>query len=111
MKRAWLLVILSFSARSVLMGQVPVRRDPKTHRVAAAEAPTPSVTPDGRYRFYAEAVSGEGDHLFLRDLTTGETRRLTKGPGETDFNDPIMSPDGRLIAYAWVTPEIGRAHV
>lgn len=103
MKRAWLLVILSCSTMSTVMGQVPVRRDPKWHKVAAAEAPTHSVTPDGRYRFYAEE-GGEGNQLFLRDLKTVETRRLTKGPGETDFNDPIMSPDGRLIAYAWVTP-------
>lgn len=63
MKRAWLLVILSCSTMSTVMGQVPVRRDPKWHKVAAAEAPTHSVTPDGRYRFYAEE-GGEGNQLF-----------------------------------------------
>ncbi len=104
MKRALFVMILSSLAVSLVTAQKPAKVAPKHYKVAAAEAPTHSVTPDGRYRFYAEELSGEGDHLFLQDLKTGETRRLTKGPGETDFNDPIMSPDGRLIAYAWVTP-------
>ena len=63
----------------------------------AAEAPTHSVTPDGRYRFYAEEDGGGDEHLFLRDLTTGETRPLTKGPGAV--GNAIMSPDGKQIAY------------
>ncbi len=104
MKRAWVVLILSSLAVSRLNAQESAKVAPKHYEVAAGEAPTHSVTPDGRYRFYAEEVSGEGEHLFLRDLKTGETRRLTKGPGETDFNEPILSPDGRLIAYAWVTP-------
>ena len=103
MKRAWLLVILSCSAMSTVMGQAPIRRDPKWHKVAADEAPTNSVTPDGKYRFYVEE-DGQGDQIFLRHVKTLETHRLTNGPGETDFNDPIMSPDGSLVAYAWVTP-------
>jgi Tol biopolymer transport system component len=73
---------------------------PKHYKVAAAEAPDPRVTPDGRYRFYAEE-DGAGDaHLFVRDLKTGETRRLTKGPGGVD-GDAMMSPDGKQIAYSW----------
>ncbi|MGI8783935.1 MAG: TolB family protein, partial [Acidobacteriota bacterium] len=85
---------------SVVTAQDPVKVAPKHYKVAAAEAPTHSVTPDGRYRFYAEEDGGGHAHLFLRDLTTGETRRLTKGPGGAgDYNK--MSPDGKQIAYVW----------
>lgn len=102
MKPFVFVMMVSSLAVSLLTAQEPARVGPKHYKVAAAEAPTHSVTPDGRFRLYAEEVAGGGDHLFLRDLTTGETRRLTKGPGTA--GDAIMSPDGRLIAYEWATP-------
>ena len=99
MRRALFLMILSCIAVSPVTGQKPAKVAPKHYKVATAEAPTPSVTPDGRFRFYAEE-DGEGhEQLFVRDLTTGETRRLTKGPGEA--SDAIMAPDGKQIAYVW----------
>lgn len=103
MKRALFLMILSCLAVSLLSGQKAAKVDPKHYKVAAAEAPTPSVTPDGRYRFYGEADGEGNEQLFVRDLTTGESRRLTKGPGEA--SDAIMSPDARQIAYAWATED------
>lgn len=103
MKRALFLMILLCLAVPTLTGQQPSKAAPKHYKVAAAEAPTPSVTPDGRYRFYVEEDGEGSEHLFLRDLTTGETRRLTKGPGAAGDNK--MSPDGKQIAYAWATED------
>ncbi len=103
MKRALFLMILSSLAVSLVTAQEPAKVAPKHYKVAAAEAPDPRVTPDGRYRLYAEEDGAGDEHLFLRDLTTGETRRLTKGPGSA--GEAIMSPDGRLIAYAWETED------
>ncbi len=102
MKRTLFLMILSCLAVSTVTGQKSAKVAPKHYKVAAAEAPTHSVTPDGRYRLYAEEAGAGDEHLFLRDLTTGDTRRLTKGPGTA--SDAILSPDGRLIAYEWATP-------
>ncbi len=102
MKRALSLIPLSCLVVSPLTAQGPAKVAPKHYKVLAAEAPTHSVTPDGRYRLYAEEAGGGDDHLFLRDLATGESRPLTEGPGTA--GDAIMSPDGRLIAYEWATP-------
>lgn len=99
MKRALFLMILSSLAVSLVTAQEPAKIAPKHYKVAAAEAPNPRVTPDGRYRFYGESDGEGNEQLFVRDLTTGETRRLTKGPGEA--SDAIMSPDGKQIAYVW----------
>ena len=102
MKRTLFVMIFSSLAVSLVTAQKPAKVAPKHYKVAAAEAPTHSITHDGRYRLYEEE-NWEGDHLFLRDLTTGESRCLTKGQG--DAVDEIMSPDGRLIAYAWVAKD------
>ncbi len=103
MKRALLLILLSCLPVSLVTAQTPANAAPKHYRVVAAEAPTPSVTPDGRFRFYGEEDGEGNEQLFVRDLTTGESRRLTKGPGEA--GDAIMSPDGKQIAYAWETED------
>ena len=76
MKRVLFLMLSSCLAVSLVTAQKPAKVAPKHYKVAAAEAPTHSVTPDGRYRFYVEEDGGGDEHLFLRDLTTGETRRL-----------------------------------
>lgn len=93
-----MVAMVSFIAPTVA-GQNPAKVAPKHYKVAAAEAPTHSVTRDGRYRLYAEEDGEGNEQLFVRDLTTGESHRLTKGPGEA--SEAIMSRDGRRIAYAW----------
>ena len=109
MKRALFLMVLSSLAVSLVTAQEPTKVAPKHNKVAAAEAPNPRVTPGGRYRFHAEE-DGEGrDQLFVRDLTTGETRRLTKGPGGSP--DAIMSTDGKQIAYVWNVGELYEVRV
>jgi Tol biopolymer transport system component len=58
-----------------------------------------TISPDGRYLSYVDWETGD---LAIRDLTTGENRRLTSGPrGEFAFYSRI-SPDGRHVAYVWV---------
>ena len=64
------------------------------------------VSPDGRYLTFVDWSTGA---IGIRDLTTGENRRLTDKVASPDnpnvyeeFGEwPIVSPDGRQIAYAW----------
>ncbi|MEE8147581.1 MAG: tetratricopeptide repeat protein, partial [Longimicrobiales bacterium] len=57
---------------------------------------------DGRYLSYVDWETGD---LAIRDLFTGEKRRLTsRAPGESAFYSRI-SPDGQHVAYVWVDQE------
>jgi Tol biopolymer transport system component len=61
-------------------------------------------SPDGRYLSHTDWKNGD---LAIRELATGETRRLTetkKGGQEKSFRfalNSVISPDGKLIAYSW----------
>lgn len=59
-------------------------------------------TPDGRMLTFVDWATGD---LAVRDLTTGENRRLTnKGSWETSAAfalSSVPSPDGKTVAYAW----------
>ncbi len=61
-------------------------------------------SPDGRY---LSQVDGETGDLALRDIATGETRRLTRKGSEAESPDyalgSVPSPDGRHVAYTWWT--------
>lgn len=70
----------------------------------------PSVSADGRFVAFASDADNlaPGDtngysDVFVRDLLTGETTRVSRSStgGETDENsiDPSISGDGRLVAY------------
>ena len=64
-----------------------------------------SVSPDGRYFPYTNWDNGD---LFLRDLVTGNNRRLTNISGlyaeSSQFAvQSAFSRDGRQLAYGWVT--------
>ena len=100
MKPFLFVMVLSSLAVSLVTAQKPAPVAPKHYKVAASEAPTRFVTPDGKFRLYSEETGGGDEHLFLRDLTTGESRPLTAGHGQA--GERSMSPDGRLIAYIWV---------
>jgi Tol biopolymer transport system component len=57
------------------------------------------VSPDGRHLTF---VDGAGD-LAVRELGTGEVRRLTEGGNWMDqwAEDAAISPDGEQVAYVW----------
>jgi len=60
-------------------------------------------SPDGRYISYVDWDSGD---VALRDLLTGESRRLTNDGGasmqpEQYPLNATISPDGNLVAYSW----------
>ncbi|MFW6010860.1 MAG: hypothetical protein ACOC9H_02965, partial [Gemmatimonadota bacterium] len=69
------------------------------------EAPSP----DGRYLTDVDWETGD---LAVRDLTTGERRRITdKGPwsASDDYAEyGVFSPDGGRIAYSWYRGRLGR---
>jgi Tol biopolymer transport system component len=57
---------------------------------------------DGRYFVYKDHKS---HGLAIRDLSTGVSRVLVKGLAneEGDARTPIFSPDGKQVAYRWLT--------
>jgi Tol biopolymer transport system component len=71
----------------------------------------PVMTPDGRYvAFISSAtnlVAGDTNGIadvFVRDLVNGTTRLVTGGASGVDVSAPVMTPDGRFVAYAATAP-------
>ena len=75
-----------------------------------ANAPDNSGTPspDGRLLTFIDWETGD---LAVRDLRTGENRRLTHKGSWTDSPEyaewPKMSADGKQVAYSWSTEDYG----
>jgi len=79
---------------------VPVRTIP------ARRPWTPRFSPDGQRVAYGAFGSGRStSDVWVTDLTSGETRRLTDD--DDDSNDPRWSPDGGTLAYS-VAAEDGK---
>ena len=58
-----------------------------------------AISPDGRFIVVTDWESGD---LTVRDLGTGTTRRLT-GEGYPKLAQyPVISPDGKQVAYWWL---------
>ena len=96
MKRALFLMILSCLAASPVVAQKAAEVTPKTYKVGGVDT-SGSVSPDGRFLTYAD---WDTDELFIRDLKTGENRRLT---GEV--NSYKVSRDGKQLAYGWANED------
>jgi Tol biopolymer transport system component len=71
----------------------------------------PALSADGRYAaFYSDAtnlVSGDANNardVFVRNLQTGETTRVSVGNGGAEANgdsfEPAISVDGRFVAFS-----------
>ncbi|MGH8246613.1 MAG: hypothetical protein ACREUU_09285 [Gammaproteobacteria bacterium] len=89
---------LSFTMNSGIAVTVPKRKvwgDPATNILGAP-------SPDGRYLSYVDARTGD---LALFDLAKGERRRLTSNSARGASGEfayfSVISPDSRLVAYAW----------
>jgi Tol biopolymer transport system component len=69
------------------------------------------LSADGRYAAFESWATNWADpgyanswtDIFLRDRVTGETRQVTKsytgGPTDEDSFDPVLSADGRYVAF------------
>jgi len=57
----------------------------------------PSVSPDGRWLAYSQLQRGTWN-LWLRNLTNGETKRLTNA--ECNDTEPVWTEDSRTLVYA-----------
>jgi hypothetical protein len=67
------------------------------------EARYPAVSPDGRWFAYSKLQSGNW-HLWLRDLHSGQTSRLT--PADCNNVEPAWEADSKTLIYA---SDCGRA--
>ena len=74
----------------------------------------PVMTPDGRYVAFVSAannlVAGDTNGIadvFVRDLVNGTTRLVSAGASGVDASPPVMTPDGRFVAYAVMTGRWG----
>ena len=58
---------------------------------------------DGRYLTYVDWTSTRTGNVAIRDLATGQNRRLTDAQDMADgFAEyPVLSPDGKTVAYGW----------
>ncbi len=58
---------------------------------------------DGRYLTYVDWTSTRTGNVAIRDLTTGQNRRLTNAQdmGEGYAEYPVLAPDGKTVAYGW----------
>jgi Tol biopolymer transport system component len=65
-----------------------------------------SPSPDGRYHSFHDPETGD---LALRDLATGQNRRLTNKGTRQESDEyaegSVISGDGKQIAYAWYNKE------
>jgi Tol biopolymer transport system component len=68
-------------------------------------ATDPAFSADGRWIAYAGAGGNDALDIWVRSATSGETRRVTRGPD--DHREPALSPDGKLLAYRTATDEGG----
>jgi Tol biopolymer transport system component len=68
---------------------------------AVGISPQGDVSPDGRWMTYVDWL--DQGNLAVRDLTTGENRRLTTDGknGPNYANESSISPDGGQVVYSW----------
>jgi Tol biopolymer transport system component len=122
---AWRRVASSLAFAAVLMLSLLLVADAPFSATAAAALQSPATTRpvlrqiwtpavdqylgvlslDGRYLGFRDGATGD---LVVRDLTEGTDLRLTNtggwvASGGDHARNPVISPDGRQVAYAWFT--------
>ena len=93
-------------ARLAALDQPRSPADPSTMVARQVWAPAADLhgapSPDGRYFPYTDWETGD---LAVRDLLTGENRRLTNTESWLDAGEfahvAVPSPDGQQLAYGW----------
>lgn len=93
-------------ARGMMPMQIfTLKRDGSGRRQVTDQNEThwaPYPAPDGRHFVYVRVLPGQGGRpnweIYLRDLETGEERRLTDDPGFDGF--PSISADGRWMTFS-----------
>jgi Tol biopolymer transport system component len=69
-------------------------------------------SPDGRYVVFS---ASDDNDLWLRDLQSGERRRITKDASSVEYTfasgSAAISPDGKRIAYGWWARNCGEVRV
>src|SRR6266566_1968508 len=75
--------------------------------IAMKSVGDPALSPDGKWVAYTVTEYSLKDNrgttrIWLADLGTGDTRRLTEGPGSD--RQPRWSPDGRVLAFVSTRP-------
>ena len=75
--------------------------------IAMKSVGDPALSPDGKWVAYTVTEYSLKDNrgttrIWLADLGTGDTRRLTEGPGSD--RQPRWSPDGRMLAFVSTRP-------
>jgi Tol biopolymer transport system component len=85
-------------------GTPPARTEVAAHRLYVGEPGDEPITisplsPDGRYVIFDRSDSGS---YWLRDLQTGERRRIPANVKGMPISNAEVSPDGRLIARTWM---------
>src|SRR5216110_3153870 len=87
--------------------------------IALKSVSDPQLSPDGKWVAYTVTEYSLKDNrgtarVWLADVATGQTRRLTEGPGSD--RQPRWSPDGATLAFVstrqngpqlWVLPIAG----
>jgi Tol biopolymer transport system component len=62
-------------------------------------------SPDGRLLSFTDRETGD---VAVRDLATGEKRRLTPKGSWIEFAlSSVPAPDGKQVAYAWLNKDLG----
>lgn len=94
-------------ARLAALGRPAQSTEITLRRVWAARngwmnAFTGSPSADGRYHTFADNETG---NLAVRDLITGQNRRITNQGDSRDYEEfaeaSVISSDGKQVAYAW----------
>lgn len=80
-----------------------IKLDGSGLRQLAEQAKNPAISPDGSLLAFAEFP---GNRLRLKDLRTGDERRLPSGNAQ----EPDFSPDGRRLVFVGQRPCGGREH-